>query len=211
MQSVNRCTIHSPRRTVAAAILVLATAQVPATAAETGYAGLRAGAGAGTRDTAGDGGHLELFAGYRISPRFALELAFSERRARDAQRFDSFDAQSIEVVSKGTVRGVQLLARIDLPLAERWSAHARGGIAHFDTTLRTVVPDLGQPEFEVGRAALGFVAAVGVDYHLDAAWRLGLDYQRAAGDFRLNCDGPSCRFDRSGQLAAATATLTYAF
>ncbi len=208
-----RSVIVSVRPFVAVFATLLAAAATPAVASDVGYVGLRGGSGAGTDDTAGHGRHFELFAGYRIRPGFALELALSERKARESLSYPYIDPAFIEIIRKGTVRGIQLLARFDLPLGERWSVHARGGIAHFDTSMRTAIPDLQSPAGELGDAGPGLVAAIGIDYHLDADWRIGIDVQQAAGDFRLSCSGDParCRFDRGGHVAAATATVTYAF
>jgi opacity protein-like surface antigen len=204
---------HSPRPLAAVSLLVLACAATTASAAEIAYIGLRAGTGEAPDEIVRDGDTYALFAGYRVTPRFAIELVLAERHADDSFTAANGVASVVTVRRKGRVRAIEVLARCDVPLAERWTAHARGGLAWFDASVRTAIPDVSFFESELGGSSAGFVAGIGVDYHIDAAWRLGLELERTMGDFRLRCSGTPypCRFSRSGSIDAASVSLTYAF
>ncbi len=213
------------KATAAAMALMSGIASATETDVSAGYVGTRFGISNDNIDTRGSGVIGEVFAGFNINARWAIELSgFGAHTDVDLSEFSNEFGLTGDKVS---VHGASISARYAVPLGANWRVYGRGGLTHLDLKERLLArvgvidpdtPVAGEETRPIVTEgdSIGAVIALGVDTALGRRWRVGAELQYHQGDLRV---GPRLQdgqylgfgFNRSGSLRVAMLTLTTDF
>jgi opacity protein-like surface antigen len=182
-----------------------------------GYVGLRGGGSDANEGLGESGGFGELFGGYRIDDRWAIEAGYIARDASVPAPADPLDDES-------RFRALALTARTDFALSDRTTLHLRGGLAathvEYDLRLRSVASDSAgnvtteDVTIRSDEHDVGWLVAAGVDYRLGERWSLVAELQHLVGEYSIGCRAtfPAlCDSQGSDHITLAGLSLTARF
>ncbi len=175
------------------------------------YLGARAGGGEGTEDTGLYANTGEVFGGWRVTPRFAIELGYLRR-----QDDGKLDAPAPMALQRDIdIDGVTLSARYDVPLDDRWTVYGRAGAGRFSARIEVNgtggVAVLVPVHAVVEEDSTGYVLGLGSEWRLWSGLFLGAEFQQQSGNFALGCTAVECTLSKRGELRAVVASLRWEF
>lgn len=211
------------------AAIVLTMSMGTAVAADSGYIGTRVGISDGGVDSrlgsSSDGTAGELFGGFRLNERWAIELGFFGIDA-DLGRHPGWSEPIQTLRNRSKFRGTALSARYEVPMGSRTRLHLRAGLTDLNLDYKSryrysiddgaSAPIVRESGFEMSSNSLGSVLALGVDTALNDIWSVGAELQSYRGDMRLKEDrddmgGWRVALDRTGSVQTAVLSLTASF